>query len=86
VLTGTWTHEWSDRVYTELGTLLGQDTYEQSFDDRKDDIFNSSLKLGYEFRRWTNIYTSFSYDRKNSNVENLSYKDYVFVVGVELSL
>lgn len=86
VLTATWTHDWSDRVYTELGTLLGKDTYEQSFDDREDDVFNSSLKLGYGFRRWANVYTGFAYDRKNSNVENLSYKDYVFNVGVELSL
>jgi polysaccharide biosynthesis protein VpsM len=86
VLTATWTHDWSDRVYTELGTLLGQDTYEQSFDDRKDDIFNTSLKVGYEFRRWANVYTGFAYDRKDSNVENLSYKDYVFNIGVELSL
>lgn len=86
VLTTTWTHQWSDRVYSELGGLLGQDSYAQSFDNREDDIFNVSLKVGYEFRRWVNIYTGYSYDRKNSNVENLSYRDYVFNVGVELSL
>ena len=86
VLTATWTHDWSDRVYSEFGGLLGQDNYAQSFDNREDDIFNVSLKFGYEFRRWINIYTGYAYDRKNSNVEDLSYKDYVFNVGVELSL
>ncbi|MCB1687597.1 MAG: outer membrane beta-barrel protein [Halioglobus sp.] len=86
VLTATWTHQWSDRVYSELGSLLGQDSYAQSFDNREDDIFNTSLKVGYEFRRWINVYTGYAYDRKNSNVENLSYRDYVFNIGVELSL
>ena len=86
VLTTTWTHQWSDRVYSELSGLIGQDSYAQSFDDREDDIFNASLKIGYEFRRWANFYTGYAYDRKNSNVENLSYRDYVFNVGVELSL
>ena len=86
VLTATWTHQWSDRVYSELGSLLGQDNYAQSFDDREDDILSVSLKVGYEFRRWANVYTGYTYDRKNSNVENLSYRDYVFNIGVELSL
>lgn len=86
VLTTTWTHQWSGRVYSELSGLVGQDSYAQSFDDREDDIFNASLKIGYEFRRWANFYTGYAYDRKNSNVENLSYRDYVFNIGVELSL
>ncbi len=86
VFTATWTHQWSDRVYSELGGLLGQDNYAQSFDNREDDIFNASLKVGYEFRRWVNVYTGYAYDRKNSNVENLSYRDYVFNLGVEFSL
>ena len=86
IFTTTWTHQWSDRVYSELSGLLGQDNYAQSFDNREDDILNVSLKVGYEFRRWMNVYTGYAYDRKNSNVEDLSYRDYVFNVGVELSL
>ena len=86
ILTATWTHQWSDRVYSELSGLLGQDNYAQSFDNREDDILNVSMKVGYEFRRWMNVYTGYGYDRKNSNVEDLSYRDYVFNVGVELSL
>lgn len=85
-LSTTWRHEWSDRVYSELSGLIGQDTYEQSVDDREDDIFKVSLKAGYEFRRWMNVYTGYGYDRRNSNADNLSYRDYIFSVGVELSL
>lgn len=86
VLTARWTHNWSDRVYTELGALAGKDTYEQAINDREDDIYNVSVKVGYEFRRWANVYTVYSYDDKDSKVENLSYTDNVFIVGVELSL
>lgn len=85
-LEAVWTHDWSDRVYTQVGALLGRDTYEQSFDDREDDIYNLSFRIGYEFRRWANFYTGYSYDDKDSNVEDLSYTDNVFNVGVELSL
>jgi polysaccharide biosynthesis protein VpsM len=85
-LEAVWTHDWSDRVYTELGVVIGRDTYEQSVDDRVDDIYNVSGRIGYEFRRWANFYTGYSYDDKDSNAENLSYTDNVFIIGVELSL
>ena len=71
---------------TQLGTVIGRDTYEQSADDRKDDIFNASIRVGYEFRRWANFYTGYSYDDKDSNVDQFSYTDDVFNIGVELSL
>ena len=85
-LEAAWTHHWSDRINTRLGILLGRDTYEQSFDDREDDIYNVSLSVGYEFRRWANVYVGFSYDDKNSNAENLSYTQNAFNIGLELSL
>jgi len=81
-----WTHNWSDRVYTELGALYGQDEYEDSFDHRKDDIYNLSLRSGYQFRRWANIYVSYSWDDKDSNAPNLSYTDNTYVLGVDFSL
>jgi hypothetical protein len=86
VLTAQWTHNWSDRIYTELGALVGQDTYEQSINDRKDDVYNASFRVGYEFRRWANVYAGYTYDDKDSNVEDLSYTDNIFRIGVVLSL
>lgn len=85
-LQATWIHDWNDRIYTELGALVGRDTYEQSADDREDDIYNVSLRVGYEFRRWAIFYAGYSYDDKDANVENLSYTDNVFRIGVDLSL
>jgi predicted porin len=85
-LTARWTHDWSDRVYTELSALYGKDEYEQSINDREDDIYNISFRVGYEFRRWANIYAGYSYDDKDSNIDGLSYKDNIVMVGVEFSL
>jgi hypothetical protein len=85
-VTTTWTHNWSDRVYTELGAYYGQDIYEQSFDDRKDDTYNASFRVGYLFRRWANVYMGYSYADRNSNAGDLSYTDNIFNIGVELSL
>jgi hypothetical protein len=85
-LEAVWTHDWNDRVYTQLGAVVGRDTYEQSFDDREDDIYNVSVRVGYEFRRWANFDTGYRYDDKDSNVHGLSHTDTVFNIGVELSL
>ncbi len=81
-----WTHQWSDRVYTVLSALYGQDEYEDSFNDRDDDIYNVSLRSGYQFRRWANFYASYTYDEKDSNVDNLSYEENTFILGVDFSL
>lgn len=85
-LEAVWTHDWSDRVFTDLGTLVGRDTYEQSFDDRQDDIYNVSLKVGYAFRRWAIFSAGYKYDEKDSNAENLSYTENSFNISVDLSL
>ena len=82
----TWTHVWSARVYTELGTRLGRDKYEESVNDREDDIYNVSLKAGYNFRRWANFYVGYSYDDKDSNAQNLSYEENTFMMGADFSL
>lgn len=81
-----WTHNWSDRVYTELGGLYGEDVYEQSVNDRKENIYDVSFRVGYLFRRWVNIYAGYRYDDKGSNAPNLSYSDNTFNVGVDFSL
>lgn len=81
-----WLHDWSDRVYTQVSVLYGQDKYEQSLDNRDDDIYNASFKVGYEFRRWANVYVGYSYDEKDSTEDDLSYTDNTFMIGVELSL
>jgi hypothetical protein len=85
-LEAVWSHDWTDRIFTDLGTLVGRDTYEQSFDDREDDIYNVSFKVGYAFRRWANFSMGYSYAKKDSNADGLSYTENVFKISVDLSL
>lgn len=82
----TWTHQWSDRVYSVLGTLYAREEYEDSFNDRDDDIYNVSVRGGYQFRRWVNFFAEYQYDEKDSNVDTLSYEDNTFILGVDFSL
>ena len=44
------------------------------------------MKANYEFRRWCNTYISYAYNDKDSNADNLSYTQNVFMIGVDLSL
>ena len=81
-----WTHDWTDRVYSQLSVVYGREEYEQSIDNRDDDIYNATLKVGYEFRRWAKVYAGYSYDEKDSSADGLSYVDNIVMIGVELSL
>ena len=81
-----WTHDWTDRVYSQVSVMYGQDEYEQSIDNRDDDVYNAAFKVGYAFRRWANVYVGYGYDEKDSSEDGLSYEDNIFMVGVELSL
>jgi len=81
-----WNHDWTDRIYSQVSVTYERDDYEQSFDNRDDDVYGAALKVGYEFRRWANVFIGYEYDEKDSNVDNLSYTDNIFRVGVELSL
>ena len=85
-LTTTWTHDWSDRVNTSLAGTISRETYEGSVNDREDYVYNITLKAGYSFRRWANMYASYSYDDKDSNADNLSYGQNTVTIGVDLSL
>jgi len=85
-LTVDWTHDWSDRVNTSLSGTYGRDTYEGSINDREDDIYNVTARVGYGFRRWANVFASYAWDDKNSNADNLSYTGQTIIFGVDLSL
>jgi hypothetical protein len=85
-LTTTWSHNWSDRVDTSLSGTVTRETYENSANDRKDYVYGVSVSTSYQFRRWASITASYSYADKDSNADNLSYRQNTVTIGVNLSL
>jgi hypothetical protein len=85
-LTTTWTHNWSDRVDTDLSGTVTRETYEGSVNDREDYIYGATARASYNFRRWADMYVSYGYADKDSNADNLSYRQNTFIIGVDLSL
>jgi predicted porin len=73
-------------VYTKLGVSVGSDSYRNAIIDREDDIYSASAQVGYQFRRWVKVYAGYSWDQKDSKIDNLDYTDHTFLVGLELSL
>ncbi|NQX88257.1 MAG: outer membrane beta-barrel protein [Halioglobus sp.] len=82
----TWTHHWSDRVYSMFGGYYARDKYEDSINNRDDDLYNGFVRGGYQFRRWANFFAEYRYDKKDSNVDSFSYEDNTVIFGVDLSL
>jgi polysaccharide biosynthesis protein VpsM len=81
-----WTHNWSDRVHSVLGASYGRDQYENTLNDREDDIYTGSIRVAYQFRRWASIFSSYEYAQKDSSSPGLDYTDHIFQLGIDLSL
>ncbi len=84
--TATWTHSWSDRFSTDLSGTYTREKYQGSINDREDDIYGVKVQVNYEFRRWLRFYTSYAWDDKDSNAENLSYTSQTVIFGANISL
>ena len=84
--TATWDHIWSDRFNTSLSGTLTRETYEGSINDREDDVYGIKIQVNYQFRRWATFYTSYGWDEKDSNAENLSYNSNTVIFGARFSL
>ena len=85
-VTVSWSHIWSDRFSHDLSGTLTRETYEGSINDREDDVYGIVFRVNYEFRRWAQFYTSYGWDEKDSNAENLSYTSNTVIFGAKLSL
>jgi hypothetical protein len=85
-LMASWTHSWSDRVNTDLSGTVSRERYEGSINDRDDYIYNVMPRANYEFRRWCIAYVSYAWNDKDSNADNLSYTENLFMIGVDFSL
>ena len=66
-----WTHDWSDRIRSNLGYMAGTDDYKGV--DRNDDLVSYNLDLSYKFRRNMLLRGVYIYQEDDSNVELVSY-------------
>lgn len=66
-----WTHNWSDRIRSNLGYMAGTDDYKGT--DRNDDLTRYNLDLSYKFRRNMLLRGYYIFEENDSDVELVSY-------------
>lgn len=66
-----WTHDWSERIRTNLGYMDGTDDYKGT--DRFDDLLKYNFDLSYKFRRNMLLRGTYIFEDLDSNVELVSY-------------
>ncbi|MEA1889852.1 MAG: outer membrane beta-barrel protein [Pseudomonadota bacterium] len=66
-----WTHDWSDRIRSNLGYMDGTDDYKGT--DRNDDLTRYNFDLSYKFRRNMLLRGHYIFEDLDSNVELVSY-------------
>jgi len=66
-----WTHDWSERVRSNLGYLAGTEEYKGA--DRTDDLISYNLDVSYKFRRNLLIRGYYVYEDKESDLDRFSY-------------
>ena len=66
-----WTHDWSERIRSNLGYMAGTDDYKGI--DRNDDLLSYHFDLSYKFRRNMLLRGNYIFEDKDSNVELVSY-------------
>ncbi|WP_346839083.1 outer membrane beta-barrel protein [Microbulbifer sp. SAOS-129_SWC] len=79
-----WTHEWAERLSTEVAYAHTNNQYEGV--QREENIDNTSLEANYVMRRWLSLRAGVSLDKQNSNQANFDYDKNLTYIGFELTL
>jgi len=66
-----WTHDWSERIRSNLGYMAGTEDYKGT--DRNDDLLSYNLDISYKFRRNILLRGYYIFEEIDSNVELRSY-------------
>jgi hypothetical protein len=66
-----WTHDWSERIRSNLGYMSGTEDYKGV--DRIDDLVSYNFDLSYKFRRNMLLRGFYIFEDKDSDVELVSY-------------
>jgi hypothetical protein len=66
-----WTHDWSERIRSNLGYMVGTEDYKGT--ERKDDLMSYNLDLSYKFRRNMLLRGYYIYDDVESDNPIFTY-------------
>ncbi|MFG0605986.1 exopolysaccharide biosynthesis beta-barrel protein VpsM [Vibrio mimicus] len=76
-----WSHNWDTQWATEAAlTRLSEDYTESA---RQDDTTSASLRASYDFRRWLTFEFGLGREKKDSNINTLSYSQNVYYLTIQ---
>lgn len=81
---GSWNHEWTSRLSTNVSASLSTEEYAGSL--RDDDLSYYSFGLTYSVARWLDVRVEMGLDNRDSGVSNFNYDRTVYAVGFDASL
>ncbi len=81
-----WRHYWTERVHTRLHATFREEEYVNDPRERNDDEMVYGLTAEYLVRRWLRLEGFLLHDRRDSNVDRLSYSRNLVGVAISASL
>ncbi|GAC32271.1 outer membrane beta-barrel protein [Paraglaciecola polaris] len=79
-----WRHAWLQRLRTEAGVAVGDDSYEGS--GRTDDITDLNFAVIYEFRRWLTLNLGYTYSERDSNQDVIDFDQNIYRLTAKVTL
>lgn len=76
-----WSHNWNTQWTTEAALTRLEEDYTAS--NRADETTNASLRASYDFSRWLTFELGVGRERKDSNIDSLSYSQNVYYLSVQ---
>lgn len=68
-----YTHNWSERISTQLSLDYSEDSFDQDTTGRSDDKLNIGASVDYEMRRWLKLGAGYTYDERDSTINSFDY-------------
>ena len=82
----SWEHEWLDRISTTFRASYSEDEYTGSNATRIDDNMRALVSLNYTARRYLVFKLGYTFDKRNSNQDNIDFDRNLFNLSVNVTL
>ena len=80
----TWTHEWTERLDTQLGAAYWKEVFEGSVREQETYIYN--IALTHQWRRWLSFELGAGFEDRDSTIDRLVFERTVFWLSANFSL